>query len=71
MLVGKLRKTGNSYVVTVPKEVMDRQNLHEGDYVALEIRKADYQIQMDPDVRAAFERSMALYKDDYDYLGEN
>ena len=71
MLIQKVRKTGNSYVVTIPREVMENQNLHEGDTVALEVRKVDYRVQMDPEVRAAFERSLKEYKDDYDYLGEN
>ncbi len=71
MLLQKVRKTGNSYVVTIPRDVMESQGLQEGDTVALEVRKVDYQVQMHPDVRAAFERSMELYKEDYDYLGEN
>ena len=71
MLLQKVRKTGNSYVVTIPREVMESQGIQEGDTVALDVRKVDYRVQMDPEVRAAFERSMKLYKDDYDYLGEN
>lgn len=71
MLLQKVRKAGNSYVVTIPREVLESQNLSEGDTVALEVRKVDYKVQMDPDVRAAFERSIRLYKEDYDYLGEN
>lgn len=71
MLLQKIRKTGNSYVVTIPREAMESQGLHEGDTVALEVRKVDYQVQMDPDVRSAFDRSMERYKDDYDYLGKN
>lgn len=71
MLIQKVRKVGNSYVVTIPKEAMERQNIKEGDSVALEIRRVDYRVAMDPDVSAAFERSWELYKDDYDYLGKN
>jgi antitoxin component of MazEF toxin-antitoxin module len=67
----KVRKTGNSYVVTIPRDEIERLGLREGDIVALEVRKVDYRVQMDPDVRAAFERSLDLYKDDYDYLGSN
>jgi len=71
MLLQKVRKAGNSYVVTIPREVMESQKLQEGDTVALEVRKVDYTVQMDPAIREAFERSMKLYKEDYDYLGEN
>jgi putative addiction module antidote len=71
MLLQKVRKVGNSYVVTIPRELMENQHIQEGDTVALEVRKVDYRVQMDPDVRAAFERSMELYRSDYDYLAEN
>jgi len=42
----KLRKVGNSYVVTIPKDSVDRFNLKEGDFIALtfdpnEIKKSD------------------------------
>jgi len=33
----KLRKVGNSYVVTIPKDTVDRFNLDEGDFLALEL----------------------------------
>jgi antitoxin component of MazEF toxin-antitoxin module len=71
MLMQKVRKSGNSYVVTIPKDEMERQDLHEGDVVALEVRKVEYRVQMDPDVRAAFERSVKMRKEDYDYLATN
>ena len=31
----KLRKVGNSYVVTIPKETVDRFELKEGDFLAI------------------------------------
>jgi len=33
----KLRKVGNSYVVTVPKDTINRFELNEGDFLALEL----------------------------------
>ena len=71
MLVQKVRKVGNSYIVTIPREMVESQRLQEGDAVAIEVRKVDYRVQMDADVRAAFERSLEMYPEDYDYLGEN
>jgi hypothetical protein len=50
---------------------MERLDLHEGDVVSLEVRKVEYKVQMDPDVRAAFERSLKMHKEDYDYLADN
>ncbi len=31
----KLRKVGNSFVVTIPRETIDRFRLQEGDYIAI------------------------------------
>jgi len=37
----KLRKVGNSYVITFPKDTIDRFNLDEGDFIALEFDSKD------------------------------
>jgi putative addiction module antidote len=70
MLMQKVRKSGNSYIVTIPKDEIERLGLHEGDMVALDVRKVEYRVQMDPDVRTAFERSLKMHKDDYDLLAQ-
>lgn len=33
----KLRKVGNSYVVTIPKDTINRFELNEGDFLAIEL----------------------------------
>lgn len=33
----RLRKVGNSYVVTIPKDTVDRFDLKEGDYIAVDV----------------------------------
>ena len=33
----KLRKVGNSYVVTIPKDTVDRFELNEGDFLPIEL----------------------------------
>ena len=33
----KLRKVGNSYVVTIPKDTIDRFKLKESDYLTIEL----------------------------------
>ena len=33
----KLRKVGNSYVITIPKDTIDRFEINEGDFLAVEI----------------------------------
>lgn len=70
MITQKLRRVGNSFVVTIPKEEAERQNLHEGDFVGIEVRKIHLKPEMSPEVRAAFERSWEAYQEDYRYLAE-
>ena len=33
----KLRKVGNSYVVTIPKDTVDRFDIDEGDFLAINL----------------------------------
>jgi len=33
----KLRKVGNSYVVTIPKDTVDRFDLKEGDFLPIDL----------------------------------
>lgn len=33
----KLRKVGNSYVITIPKDTIDRFNLKKGDFLAVDL----------------------------------
>ncbi len=36
----KTRKVGGSIMVTIPKEVVEQEDIHEGDLVEVEVRKA-------------------------------
>jgi putative addiction module antidote len=33
----KLRKVGNSFVITIPKDTIDRFKIKEGDYLAIQL----------------------------------
>jgi putative addiction module antidote len=33
----KLRKVGNSYVITIPKDTIDRFDIDEGDFLAINL----------------------------------
>jgi putative addiction module antidote len=70
MITQKIRRVGNSFVVTIPKEEVERQNLQEGDFVGIEVRKVQLKPEMSPEVRAAFERSWKAYEEDYRYLAQ-
>jgi putative addiction module antidote len=70
MIQRKLRKVGNSYVVTIPKEEVKRRGLREGQLVAVEIQSLEVRPVLPPDVREAFEESWREDEAAYRYLAE-
>ena len=68
MDVQRLRKVGNSYVVTVPREEVEKQGLNEGDLVAVEVRAVEVRPALSPEVRRAFEESWRRNEAGYRYL---
>ena len=71
MILQKLRKVGNSYVVTIPKEEVERQKLREGQLLAVEIQPAEIRPLLSPDLRKAFEESWRRNEPGYRYLAEH
>ena len=72
MLIQKLRRVGNSYVVTIPKEEVERRGLHEGQMLSVEVQPVEIEARpvMSPEVREAFERSWKRSEAAYRYLAE-
>ncbi len=70
MIWQKLRKVGNSYVVTIPKEEIERQQLQEGQLLAIEIRLAEVRPTLSPELREAFEESWQRNEAGYRYLAD-
>ncbi len=68
MYTAKLRKSGNSLIVTVPKEEADRLHLEEGQTVLVEVHKAEIRPVMTEEVRSAFEESWQRNEAGYRYL---
>lgn len=58
MLVQKLRRIGNSLVVTIPHDEVERLGLTEGDTISIEARKVKLvaHYEMDPKLAAIVER---------------
>jgi antitoxin component of MazEF toxin-antitoxin module len=49
----QVRKSGNSLVVTIPKEEVERLGLREGQFVALHITPMELRPVLPPDIQAA------------------
>ena len=48
----KLRRSGNSFIVTVPKEEVERLQLREGQTVSVEVRPVEVRPVLSPRLRA-------------------
>ena len=55
MFTTQLRKVGNSWVVTVPREELERLQIPEGATVTVEVREARVRVEpvLPPDLREA------------------
>lgn len=68
MITAKLRRSGHSFIVTVPKDEVERLALKEGQTVAVEVRPVEVRPILAPDLREAFEASWEHNEAGYRYL---
>jgi antitoxin component of MazEF toxin-antitoxin module len=71
MITGRVRKTGTSCVVTIPRKEMERLNIADGDLVGVEIRRATMSYELPPELEAAFKRSWEAHRETYRFLVEH
>lgn len=57
MIQQKLRRQGNSLVVTIPKEEIERLNLHEGQILLIDVQPLELRPVLAPELRQVFEES--------------
>lgn len=55
MIVQQLRKSGNSYVVTIPKDEVERNGWQEGQMLAVEVTEVEMTPKLPADLEAIFE----------------
>jgi antitoxin component of MazEF toxin-antitoxin module len=55
VITQQLRKVGNSYVVTVPKEEVERRGWQEGQLLALQLTALEVRPVLGDDLREAIE----------------
>ncbi|MGB3306121.1 MAG: AbrB/MazE/SpoVT family DNA-binding domain-containing protein [Thermomicrobiales bacterium] len=70
MIEAKVRKQGNSFVVTIPKEAMERYQLEEGDEVALTVTKLEKRAVLRPELQEIVSRLIREHKDALEYLAD-
>lgn len=64
----KVWRTGNSLVVSITKEEAEKLDIHEGDFVEVQLQKMELRPAMRPEVRAAMERAAIRLAPDLEYL---
>jgi antitoxin component of MazEF toxin-antitoxin module len=70
MIQQYVRKSGNSYVVTIPKEEMERLNIHEGQLVAIDVTPLEVQPVLRPELKRAMEETREDIMPALRYLAE-
>ncbi len=68
MNIGKLRRSGNSFIVTVPKDEVERLGLIEGQLVTVEVRPVEVRPGLAPEIAEALEASWNRNEAGYRYL---
>ena len=71
MIWQRLRKLCNSYIVTIPIEEVERQNLEEDQLLTVEVHPAEIRPAMSPELHKAFEESWHRNEPGYRYLAEH
>ena len=71
MVVSKLRKSGNSFIVTISREEVKRLGLHEGQPVIVEVRPAEIRPILAADLREAFDIEFEKGREGLQYLAEH
>jgi antitoxin component of MazEF toxin-antitoxin module len=67
-MITTIRRSGNSFVIRVPREEMERIGIEEGEHVLVEIRALDVRPRLPKDLRASVEAEIPLSKRAFERL---
>ena len=70
MIAQKLRKVGNSYVVTIPKDEAERRGWQEGQLLALQLTALEVRPVLGDDLREAIEERWERNEEALRYLAD-
>ena len=71
MIQQQLRKVGNSFVVTIPKDEVERLGLKEGQFLSLDITPMEIRPVLKPELRAAIMETWDEDLEAYRYLADH
>lgn len=70
MIQAKIRKQGNSYVVTIPRDEMERLDLVDGDLITFTPVKMETRAVLRPELQKALDDSWRQNEAGYRYLAD-
>ena len=70
MITQQLRKVGNSYVVTMPKDEVERRGWQEGQLLALQLTALEVRPVLGDDLREAIEERWDRNEEALRYLAD-
>ena len=70
MITQQLRKVGNSYVVTVPKDEVERQGWQEGQLLAVQLSALELRPVLRRDLQEIVDELLDEHQDALRYLAE-
>jgi putative addiction module antidote len=71
MITQQLRRSGNSLVVTIPKEEVERLNLREGQTVAIDLTPMELKPVLPPEIVQILEETREQATPVMKYLADN
>lgn len=70
MIESKIRKQGNSYVVTIPRDQMEYYHLSDGDEIAFTPTRVEKRYALRPELRALVTRIVEEHREALEYLAD-
>jgi antitoxin component of MazEF toxin-antitoxin module len=70
MFTQQLRKSGNSYIVTIPKEEVERRGWNEGQLLAIQVTELEVRPVLSDDLRDAIDERWDRNEEALRYLAD-
>jgi antitoxin component of MazEF toxin-antitoxin module len=70
MFTQQLRKSGNSYIVTVPKDEVERRGWREGQLLAVQLNELEVRPILSPELREVVDQLLDEHEDALRYLAD-
>lgn len=70
MFTQQLRKSGNSYVVTIPKDEVERRGWKEGQLLGIQVNELEVRPMLSPEVQTIVDKLLDEHEDALRYLAE-